>query len=174
MRRLSDTFSNGQREIEVNCYNDMGGSMSFFSLGDFVPTNKINNDFDTIAEFGRHYNILAIKINKLSIEAYVIIIRSEIFVEIKPLSKLEEIDVNGYECINTNGDPLDIKTVQEYNNAYNEAVEVATKKNKLLVALKEALDEEDQLRKDYMEQHATYKEEGLISKVVNKIKSIFR
>ena len=107
--RTYDRFVNDKISIPVQCYDEFGGSVSSFKIGDKVPLTKINNDFEISANYGEHYNIYNYMISDT-----IILIRYGIFVCLKSIKTITDDEIKNVLCIDKQGNELDINTKQEY------------------------------------------------------------
>jgi hypothetical protein len=126
MEILYDTFNKSDIEVKVRCFNDMGGSMSFFYECNKVPTTKVNTDFEVVANYGESYNIFDYD------KDLIVLIRYGIFVEMKVSCLLKEEEVKDYLCIDIRGNEININTVNEYKNLADTASYYKIKNKQLL------------------------------------------
>lgn len=107
--RAYDRFVNEENDIQVECYDEFGGSVSSFKIGDKVPLSKINNDFEVSATYGEHYNIF-----DYTLSDTIILIRYGIFVSLKTIKTIKETEIKDILCIDKYGNELELKTKEEY------------------------------------------------------------
>ena len=154
-----DTFKKYDIKVKVNCYNDMGGSITSFYAGDIVPTRKLNNDFEDIAFYGENYNIFDYNAD------YILIIRYGMFIELKPSFALRYEEVVGYLCIDKYGNELELRTPQDYYDLARETAELNKKKKEFLIGFSNFLNgNEPVIRKKTLAEIVSDKVKCLIKK----------
>lgn len=109
-----DSFINNKgEEIQVKCFDTVGGAMNSFNLGDIVMTNKLDENFNIVAEYGDNFNIFPYKT-----EEEVIIIRNSTFKCTVNYNNLTDKDCEGIKCIDKFGNGLDVDLPIDYEELY--------------------------------------------------------
>lgn len=109
-----DSFINDNgEEIQVKCFDTVGGTMNSFNLGDIIMTNKLDKNFNMIANYGSDFNIFPYKT-----EYEVIIIRNSTFKGTINYINLTDKDCKGIKCIDKFGNELHIESPIDYEELY--------------------------------------------------------
>ena len=114
-----DSFYNKDNyEIQVKLYDDeTGGLLRTFNIGDKVPRDLVDAEFESIYDYGENYNIFP-----YNIEDYVVLIRNGIFVDSVHYLELKDDFIFGVKCYDKYGQKLNLKTVKDYVKLREEAI----------------------------------------------------
>jgi hypothetical protein len=106
--------SNGD-DVQVKCFDTMGGVMDCYHLGQPVPTHMLDEEYNIVREYGENFNIFPYTTND-----DVILVRDGRYEEAVDYNDLLKYQVENIKCIDKFGRGLNVNTPNDYWELKNE------------------------------------------------------
>lgn len=153
-----DLLEDKEKNINVKCFNTIGGSMLTFHVGDQIPITKEDNDFVAINYYSEDYNIFDIE------NTIVALVRNGVFKALKTLDELDISDIKNVFCIDIYGNHLETNSFSDYKEYINQKIIYDEEKENRLRIVSEMINSKDVI----VETKSTF-----FDKLKNKIKDSF-